>query len=491
MINLWNHQQAAVTKFLADGCLFIQHQVGTGKTRTTIEAIRQLCNRHSEVLRGIILCPLIVCENWNREFRRWSKPALADQVAVLTGSEKKRIETFVPSNAKIFIMNHEGILMKSLWKEILACAWDFLVVDESHRFKNPTSKRTKGLLPLAAKTPHKILLTGTPVLQNVIDLQPQLRMIDENLVPQNWYEFRARFCQDLNAGMPKNIHFPNWQPRKERIPELTAIINKVSHKADKKEVLKDLPPLVRQTVFVELDGHTKKIYREMERDFITSCGPAVMHADLVLTKLIRLQQITAGIFKGDDGKEKSLPTPKLTALKELLEDIAYQHKTIIWTNFVHSYRDIASLCALLELPHVFIRGEQKPEERQQAVDAFQEDPNVRVCIANQSAGGIGINLQAASCMIYYSKSFALEHDLQSEARCFRGGSEIHEKILRIDILAKDTIDEDIHATLSDKLTLANLITRIKDKKDGTNRTETNDQRTLSFATREASEGCGA
>ncbi len=478
MTNLWQHQQAAVAKFLEDGCLFIQHDVGTGKTRTTIEAIRQLCNRYGQVLNGLILCPLIVCENWKREFRRWSKPALAEQVVVLTGSEKKRIETFALSNTKIIIMNHEGILMKTLWKALSACAWDFLVVDESHRFKNPISKRTKGLIPLAAKTPHKILLTGTPVLQNVIDLQPQLRLIDETLVPKNWYEFRAKYCQDLNAGMPKHIHFPNWQPRKERIAELTAIVNKVSHKADKKEVLRDLPPLVRQTVFVELNGSTKKIYREMEQDFITCCGDQVMHADLVLTKLIRLQQITAGIFKGDDGKESSLPTPKLSALKELLEEIAYRHKTIIWTNFVHTYSDIASVCAMLELPFVIIRGNQSPQERQQAVDAFQEDPNIRVCIANQSAGGIGINLQAASCMIYYSKSFALEHDLQSEARCFRGGSEIHEKILRIDILAKDTIDEDIHEALSDKLQLANLITRIKDKNDGTYRTKTNDQQAL-------------
>lgn len=454
LVNLWNHQQEAVSKFLADGYLFCIHEVGTGKTRTSIE-----CIQRKNLTRGLILCPLIVCENWRREINNWA-PELQDRVKVLGGSQKKRIKD-LDASASIFVTNHEAVIMKDLWAKILSMPWEFLLIDESHRFKNPQAARTRTIMTLAEKIKHKILLTGTPMLQSVIDLQPQLRILNNKLVPKNWYEFRARYCMDLNKNMPKSHYFPNWQPRPETAQELNNIVSLVAHRAEKKEVLKDLPPFVRQVVYVDLEKETKKIYQQMESSFITELDGETMHADLVLTKLIRLQQITAGIFKNDKGEEKSLPTPKLAALAELLSDNAQRHKVIVWANFIHCYHDIAAVCTQLELPSVIIRGEQSPKDRQIAVDAFQQDPSVRVCIANQAAGGIGINLHAASIAIYYSKGFGLEHDLQSEARCYRGGSEVHQKVTRIDILAKDTIDEDIHVALRDKLALSDLITKIK------------------------------
>jgi SNF2 family DNA or RNA helicase len=101
--------------------------------------------------------------------------------------------------------------------------------------------------------------------------------------------------------------------------------------------------------------------------------------------------------------------------------------------------------------------------RQEAIDSFQNDPSVRVMIANPAAGGVGVTLTAASYMIYYSRDFSLENDLQSEARCHRGGSEAHEKITRIDIVAPGTIDEVILEALERKENLATKILAIREK----------------------------
>jgi SNF2 family DNA or RNA helicase len=90
------------------------------------------------------------------------------------------------------------------------------------------------------------------------------------------------------------------------------------------------------------------------------------------------------------------------------------------------------------------------KEKQESMDRFQKDNDCRVMIANRKAGGIGVNLTAASYSIVYSRNFSLSDELQSEARNFRSGSEIHEKITKIDLAAKDTIDIRVLESLSNK-----------------------------------------
>ncbi len=92
-----------------------------------------------------------------------------------------------------------------------------------------------------------------------------------------------------------------------------------------------------------------------------------------------------------------------------------------------------------------------------------EDKNVRVIVANQQAGGVGVNLTAASYAIYYSRSFSLEADIQSEARNHRGGSEIHKSITRIDLVCPDTIDGICLEALYRKENLASNILKIRER----------------------------
>ena len=135
----------------------------------------------------------------------------------------------------------------------------------------------------------------------------------------------------------------------------------------------------------------------------------------------------------------------------------------MWANFIEKYKMIADVCTKLVIGYRFIVGGQGNKEREQQMDEFRTDPNVRVMIANQAAGGVGINLVEASYAIYYSKSFRLEDDLQSEARNYRGGSEVHEKVTRIDIVTKGTIDELVNETLSRKNQVSGEILGWKEK----------------------------
>ena len=130
-------------------------------------------------------------------------------------------------------------------------------------------------------------------------------------------------------------------------------------------------------------------------------------------------------------------------------------KVIIWAVFRENYKMISEVCDKLGIKYTHITGDTKDKEG--SMKAFREDPDIGVCIANQGAGGVGINLVEAGYSIYYSKGFKLEDDLQSEARNYRGGSEIHESITRIDLVTPHTIDELTNDALANKLQVSEHI----------------------------------
>jgi SNF2 family DNA or RNA helicase len=124
---------------------------------------------------------------------------------------------------------------------------------------------------------------------------------------------------------------------------------------------------------------------------------------------------------------------------------------------------ISRLCETLGIGYVTLTGDDSAKQKNDNMEAFRTDNDVRVIIANQSAGGTGVNLVEASYSIYYSRGFGLEAELQSEARNHRAGSEIHEKITRIDLIARETIDELVSEALSTKQNVAEYILNFKER----------------------------
>jgi SNF2 family DNA or RNA helicase len=114
----------------------------------------------------------------------------------------------------------------------------------------------------------------------------------------------------------------------------------------------------------------------------------------------------------------------------------------VWACFQKNYEDIAKVCADLKLKHGFLIGGQSEGSRNTYINQFRKG-ELDVLIANQGAGGVGVNLVEAANSIYYSRDFSLEKDIQSEARNYRGGSEIHEKVTRYDLVTKGTIDVEV------------------------------------------------
>ena len=466
---LWSHQVIGINKGLQERDLALFMDMGTGKSRTMIEILRRKYAEVNRLRSTLIFCPIIVCDNWKKEFAMYSKVPQSD-IIVLTGPGIKRIKTLVKElgpdlkKNKIIVTNYEAVENPDLFAIFLNWGIELLVCDESQRLKNPDSIRAKKVMQLADQSAHNYILTGTPILNSSQDVFMQFRILDRGeTFGKNFYTFRHTYFEDENARRKGTQgYYPKWIPKPFSFDELQGKISRKALRVLKSECL-DLPPLIRQQVYTEMNTEQKRMYKEMMNDYITwlkdnKDQPRAVLAQLAVTKALRLQQIVTGFASDEEGKLHRLNSvPRLKVLEELLVDLTPGNKVIVWATFKENYKMIAELCDKIGIKYREIHGDISHNQRQINMNDFRKDPEVRVMIANQSAGGTGINLIEASYSIYYSKGFKLEDDLQSESRNYRGGSEIHDKVTRIDIVAKGTVDELIAEALQNKQNIADRI----------------------------------
>ena len=487
MKTLWKHQEDAVKLALLQQNFALFHEMGAGKTGTLINILRHRFAVKGKIQRTLIISPLITLQNWRREFGEFSRIPDKD-IVVLQGPGKKKVQQFCAAvtdladrgftRPKIIILNYEALQNTNLMECILAWRPEILVCDEAHRLRNPQSKRAKAVCKIADYAQNKYILTGSPILNDAQDIFFPYRIMDGGKTfGDNFWAFRNRYFVDVNASWnSKPGYFPDYQPRPEGYKELTqkmyfdANKKSIAHRVLKKDCL-DLPPLVKTIHQVELSKDQRRLYQEMKEEYLTYVQslknegtPIAVVANLAITKALRLQQIVTGYVKAEDGKEYVLDeNPRLDALTDLLEDACASGKVIVWACFKQNYKQIAAVCDGLKLEYRMLHGEVSPKDKETAMKDFRTDPKVKVMIANQGAGGIGVNLVEAPVCIFFSRNFSLEQDMQAEARNYRGGSNIHEKVTRIDLIATGTIDELVAEALAQKQNIADTILDWKGK----------------------------
>ena len=472
---MWAHQANAVQLAESMESLGLFLEQGCGKSRAMIEILRRRYARVGKITQTVIFVPKIVCRKWKEEFKKYSK-IHPSRIFVFEGSGKKRLELLQKAvemygDEFIAITNYEAVEMEEFFNALCHIGISNLVCDESQRLRNPASKRAKRVATLADKCKARFILSGTPTLDGKgMDVFMQFRILDGGeTFGTNYFVFRNTYFYDKNAGMPSHKHFPDWRPNPRLVPIMQQKIDAKALRVLKKDCL-DLPPLVRKEVYDEMTPEQSRNYKEMKKAFITWLDsqegqPTAAIAQLAITKTLRLQQIVTGFVNDEFGNAVRIPCNRTAVLAQLLEDIPDTDKVIIWAVHQENYKQIAEVCKKLGRKYVELHGKVKGSDYgvkekdvyNHVVNEFRTNPEVTVIIANQGAGGVGIDLIEAKYAIYYSKNFKLEDDLQSEARNYRGGSEMHDTVVRIDIVCPETIDELINTRLREKLTGSNIL----------------------------------
>lgn len=449
-MNLWSHQLQALENLKAVKSYALHMDPGTGKTAVAVKWIERLM--HTQEHKVLIFTPPVVCAQWKAEFETFTDN-LAPKVVIATGSSKKKLDA-IQSGASIIVTNYEGVRSKDVRLALYQFQPTILVCDESHRVKSPSALQSKEIAKLSRNAMYRLNMTGTPMTNSELDLFQQFLILDGGATfGNNFYSFRGKYFEDKNASRRgAHNYFPDWQVRKGSTEAIKAILAKRSFVVRKSECL-DLPDMVYKEVEVELSNEQLKAYLEMKEDFLTTLKDAQGNTQtavgrLAITKGLRLQQIVSGFISVEDGPEIAFEkNPRLDALADLLSDLP--SPVIVWACFRRNYEDISRVCEKLGLSYGFLTGGQSQSDRENVLTAFRAKA-LDVLIANQGAGGVGVNLIEAPNAIYYSRDFSLEKDIQSEARNYRGGSEIHEKVTRYDLVAKGTIDMDVLKALRAK-----------------------------------------
>jgi SNF2 family DNA or RNA helicase len=245
--------------------------------------------------------------------------------------------------------------------------------------------------------------------------------------------------------------------------ELTRKIHSVAYRATKAECL-DLPPITDIIRTVDLETSALKLYRNLVKDSYTELGQGEVTATNILTRLLRLSQLTGGFLSSDDGeRSQSVSKAKLEALSDIIETAQESgEKLVVIARFVAEIEAIKKHLDKHHIKYSAISGETK--DRTEQVQRFQEDPEVTVFIGQIATAGLGITLTAASTLVFYSFDYNFANFEQSKARIHRVGQT--KPCTYIYLVAKDTIDEKILKTLSKKADIAKTL--IDDFRSGQN-----------------------
>jgi len=240
----------------------------------------------------------------------------------------------------------------------------------------------------------------------------------------------------------------------KNLAELSDKLKGFSYRVLKDDCL-DLPKKTFMKRIVQLTPDQFKVYEQMKKQALAILNGKMITTANALTQLMRLQQITCGHFKADDGTIQELKSNRLDELINVLNEI--EGKVVIWAHWQSDVRQIVK--AIVEEfgqgTFVDYYGLTPQDERQQNIKKFQDDEKCRFFIGTPQTGGYGITLTAASNMIYYSNGYDLEKRQQSEARIDRIGQE--KPMTYIDIMCEDTVDERIVKALRKKVNIASQV----------------------------------
>lgn len=462
----FEHQLRALSLGWDKECFGYLMEMGTGKTKVTIDNIAMLYDA-GKIDSALIIAPKGVYRNWTETEIPTHMPShiasgmrMAHWTPSPNKAEKAAIEYLFQINddLNVFVMNVEALSTDRgtrAAEKFLLTHKAIVVVDESTCIKNPGARRTKSILKVTRQAPYRRILTGSPVTKSPLDLYSQCAFLDWTLLGYNsFYSFRGRYAvtKAQNFGgrtIQQVVGYRN-------VEELADKLKRFSYRVTKDECL-DLPEKLYTKRVVELSDEQKKAYGEMRRLCVTAIAGAPVTVTAVITQILRLHQITCGYIKTDEGEEIDLPNARLPQLLELLEET--DGKVIIWANY---RRNIASIRDALVKAYgkesvVTYYGDTSDEDREKAKVSFQDpDSPVRFFVANSQTGGYGITLTAAQTVVYFSNNYDLEKRLQSEDRAHRIGQK--HNVTYIDFVTPDTVDEKILTALRSKRNIANAIT---------------------------------
>lgn len=436
---LFAHQREAVERAVHHDSFALFMETGTGKTLVAIELAKDLVERYrGEELYALVVCPLSIIESvWISEFAKFA-PKLT--TCNLWKHRKDTPETLPEAN--VYVINYESVDKIPTW---LLKKFKLVILDESTKIKNFKAGITKFFLRNKKLWKHRLVMTGTPAPNNLLEYWSQMAFINPKILGENYYRFRAiNFYQTGFGGYL-------WKPSADLQQNIGRMLSKQAYVVKKKDCL-DLPPQTFESRKYTMPPRLRKCYDQMLKANITEVrGRPVLGAN-EMAKIMKLRQLTAGFVVDATGKTISFNDGKLRLLKETLEEIG-DHQVIVWVQFhaeIKQIKDAFPDCRVLA-------GTENASDKEQTIKDFQAG-KIRLLVAHPRSAGHGLNFSNCSYAIYFSLSYSFEEEKQSQDRIHRIGQT--KKTTYLYLLADKSIDEVIYKALRKKERFSDAILKM-------------------------------
>ena len=412
---------------------------GLGKTLQSIATINL-----ADAFPCLVVCPSSLKINWQREWEKFT-----DKKAMILTDKVRDTWTFFFQTGmhQVFIVNYESLKKYFVHRIKKAEGWTLrdvefrnsinlfksVIIDESHRCKSASTQQAKFCKGICTGKEWVIELTGTPVVNRPKDLIPQLAILDRMNDFGGYKPFVDRYCSgQREASNLRELNFNLWKY--------------CMFRREKSLVLTDLPDKIRQVNTCEITN--RKEYMDAERDLI-----------------MYLQKYK----DADDDKIAKAMRGEVMVRINILRQISARGKVRDVIEFVKDFREngkkIILFCSLHEvvdqLKHYFptavsVTGRDSQDEKQRAVDAFQNNPKADIIICSIKAAGVGLTLTASSNVAFVEFPWTYADCCQCEDRAHRIGQK--DSVTCYYFLGRRTIDEKVYRIIQEKKNIANAVT---------------------------------
>lgn len=425
----FKHQIVGIQHILHNSHAALFDEMGVGKTYQVINAACELFNLE-ELDVVIIVAPASVRGVWDDpdtgEIKKFCW--VPSWVARYDASWPKKCPPKPTERTLVFITVSYAYLRGpdrvAMLTKMIRGRRAMLVLDESSYVKSRKAQQTKAAKKLREACCRSVILNGTPIANNVMDLWAQFHILNPDYIDNmNYFQFRYRYAV-MGGYMQKQI----VGVRKEEVEKLKAQLAPFIVRREKKDCL-DLPEKLYTSREVEMSTKAWGMYQQMRDDMVAWFEKNPTIASHGAVKVMRLSQLTSGILGGFDTWEDDVPEEgfnpvrvdanKLDAFLEFFEEIDGA-QLIVWSRFRKEILDLSQELKIKGITCGVVLGGQNDKLRQETINSFQRG-EIQTIIGHPAAGGLGLNLTRATIACYLSNDYSLIGRMQSEDRCHRPG----------------------------------------------------------------------
>ena len=404
---------------------------GLGKTATTLTII-------AEQMQGktLIIAPKRVAETvWDAEVKKWQHLSHLT-ISKIMGSPAQRISS-LNTEADVYLINLENVAWLCGLSDKLV--FTNLVIDESSRFKDPSTKRFKALKKHLKGFSRRLILTGTPTPQGMQDMWSQTGILDlGSRLETNLTRFRDKYMMPDQMNRHTRVVY-SWKFRqgcdeivKDKIADICFSL--------KAEDYLQLPALTKLYHSIELDPQIRNKYDQLRKDMVVEIKKEKITAPTAAALANKLLQFTSGAVYNEDGEAQEVHRSKLERLESIMEESS--SPTLVFYHFKHSLQRIR-----LQFPQAVVLDDDN-------IAAWRRG-EIRMLLAHPQSGGIGLNLQCnvgdTAQTVWFDLPWSSENYIQANARIYRQGQE--KPVIIHHLTVTNSIDEQVVKVLDGKINL--------------------------------------